>query len=60
MSGQSVPKQPAARPGVGRTSAPSPSLPDINAETYPFEVVLHWLDQAEFVPDMIKTIFLFS
>src|SRR6266850_3669866 len=56
MSSQSVPKQPAAGPGGGGMSAPSPSLPDINAETYPFEVVLHELDQAAYfnmfsVPD---------
>jgi hypothetical protein len=56
MSSQAVPRQSATGPAGGGTSAPSPSLPDINAETYPFETVLHLLDQAAFfnmysVPD---------
>lgn len=33
----------AAAPG---SAAPAPALPDINAETYPFELVQHLLDQA--------------
>jgi hypothetical protein len=32
----------------GGTSAPSPALPDLNAETYPFEVVQRLLDEAAF------------
>ena len=36
--------------GYGMDGKPSPpsSLPDINAETYPFEVVQHLLDQAAY------------
>src|SRR5688572_19216470 len=29
-------------------SPPAPSLPDLNAQTYPFDVVLHLLDQSAY------------
>jgi hypothetical protein len=39
----------ANREGVAGTTPPAaPSLPDINAETYPFEMVQHLIDQAAY------------
>lgn len=34
--------------GIGQTATSSSELPDINAETYPYETVLHLLDQVAY------------
>src|SRR5690242_3437311 len=47
MSSQEVSGQSQSAHGA-RAVAP-PSLPDLNAQTYPFEMVLHLLDQAAFL-----------
>ena len=45
MEDERVTSQPV---NSGAASAPAPTLPDINAETYPFDVVQQMLDQAAY------------
>src|SRR5579864_5928490 len=40
-------QQPVSASGSG--GSPPPALPDINAETYPFDTVLHMLDEAAYL-----------
>ena len=49
MSNQPVPQSPEGGRGSGAAPESPPSLPDINAETYPFEVVDHLLNQAAYL-----------
>ena len=48
MSREQVAQQSHSGSRVGGSPAPAASLPDINTETYPFEVVQHLLDQAAY------------
>src|SRR5690348_15087788 len=40
--------QQQARSGVAAATPPPAALPDINAETYPFDTVMHLLDEAAY------------
>ena len=42
-------QQPSSAP-AGAGAPPPAALPDINAETYPFDMVMHLLDQAAYFP----------
>jgi hypothetical protein len=48
MSREQVAQQSHSGSRVGGSPAPPAALPDINTETYPFEVVQHLLDQAAY------------
>ncbi len=43
-----VSQQSQSEHGIGQTATSSSELPDINAETYPYETVLHLLDQVAY------------